>query len=69
MPADTSPAIPTSLERPRAASAPGRAGAGVAVFERRQFERALGASVVPAVAWQKLEELDALLARVNGLYE
>ena len=67
MPADTFP-TPPPPERPRAVASP-RSGAGVAVFERRQFERALGASVVPAVAWQKLEELDALLARVNGLYE
>ena len=39
------------------------------MFERRQFERSLGASVVPAQAWARLEELDALLARVNALYE
>lgn len=69
MPADTFPTPPPPTDRLRAGVAPARAGAGVAVFERRQFERALGASVVPAVAWQKLEELDALLARVNGLYD
>lgn len=50
-----------------AASAPAGQGA-VAVFERRQFERALAANVVPAQDWQKLEQLDELLARVNQLY-
>lgn len=43
--------------------------ASIAVFERRQFDRAIGGSVVPAKAWQRIEELDALLARVNALYE
>ena len=42
---------------------------GVAVFEHRRFSRSLGASVVPALAWARLGELDALLERVNGLYE
>lgn len=41
----------------------------VAVFERRQFERALAATVVPAQDWHKLEQLDEMLARVNALYE
>lgn len=49
------------------ASAPTN-GASAAVFERRQFERALAGHVVPAQAWQRIEELDALLARVNALY-
>jgi flagellar biosynthesis/type III secretory pathway protein FliH len=53
---------------PRAQAAP-RAEGAVAVFERRQFERALGATIVPAVAWHKLEQLDDLLARVNALYD
>lgn len=42
---------------------------GVAVFEQRRFMRSLGASVVPATAWAQLGELDALLERVNALYE
>ena len=50
----------------RPAAAP---SGGVAVFEQRRFSRSLGASVVPALAWAKLGELDALLERVNGLYE
>jgi type III secretion protein L len=54
------------------AAAPARGAArpspGVAVFERRQFERALGATVVPAAAWRGLGELDALIADVNALY-
>ncbi len=75
------PAAPTSAA-PAAAAAAGEApgatpavapardtGGGVAVFERRQFERALGGTVVPTLAWAKLEALDALLARVNGLYD
>lgn len=42
---------------------------GVAVFEQRRFMRSLGASVVPAQAWARLSELDALIERVNALYE
>ena len=62
--------VVSSIPRPRQrAAAPPRAEGAVAVFERRQFERALGATIVPAVAWQKLEDLDALLARVNALYD
>lgn len=63
------PAMPgaAAVASPPAALRDGRGS--VAVFERRQFERALGGSVVPAVAWAKLNELDGLLARVNGLYE
>lgn len=78
-PATPSPSVstvPPARSAPAAAAAPASpAGAtrevrgGVAVFERRQFERALGGSVVPAVAWARLDELDALLARVNGLYD
>ena len=45
-----------------------RSGGGVAVFEQRRFMRSLGASVVPALAWAKLAELDALIERVNQLY-
>ena len=62
--------VVSSIPRPRQRVAtPPRAEGAVAVFERRQFERALGATIVPAVAWQKLEDLDALLARVNALYD
>lgn len=46
----------------------GRPGAAV-VFERKQFERAVSASVVSAQEWQKLAELDRLLERVNQLYD
>jgi len=52
--------------QPTAAS---RNDGAVAVFERRQFERALAATVVPAQDWRKLEQLDEMLARVNALYE
>lgn len=79
MPADTfAPDTMTSANKPVAATAPAprprsaasvRSEGAVAIFERRQFERALGATIVPAVAWQKLGELDALLARVNALYD
>ncbi len=44
-----------------------RAG-GVAVFERRQFERALAGKVIRARDWEQLGQLDALLARANALY-
>ncbi len=57
------PAPPAPMPR-----APARASGGVAVFERRQFERALGATVVPAAAWRSLGELDALIGDVNALY-
>lgn len=40
----------------------------VAVFEQRQFQRALSATIVRAEAWQSLTELDALIDRVNTLY-
>lgn len=64
MPAESAAAKTSST------AAPARSGHGaVAVFERKQFERALAASVVPAQDWQKLEDLDKLLARVNALYE
>lgn len=64
------PAESATAKSPAIASAPARSGHGaVAVFERKQFERALAASVVPAQDWQRLEDLDKLLARVNALYE
>lgn len=40
----------------------------VAVFEPRRFERALAAGVVPAEAWARLSEIDALIERMNALY-
>jgi len=60
--------MPAESAATRSASIPAGKGA-VAVFERKQFERALAASVVPAQDWRRLEELDQLLARVNALYE
>lgn len=47
---------------------PARAAGGVAVFERRQFERALAGKVIRARDWEQLGQLDALLARANALY-
>lgn len=43
-----------------------RAMAGA--FERKQFERAAVGTVIRAQEWQRLPELDSLLARVNSLY-
>lgn len=43
--------------------------ASAAVFEHRQFARALAGNVVPAQAWRRIGELDALLAQVNALYD
>lgn len=54
---------------PAPAASAQRAGAGISVFERKQFERSLGGSVVPAAAWARLEEVDGLLERINALYE
>lgn len=51
-----------------AAPSPSDRTGGVAVFERRQFERALAGNVVRARDWERLGQLDALLARVNALY-
>ncbi|MEZ0472856.1 FliH/SctL family protein [Luteimonas salinilitoris] len=42
--------------------------AGVALFERREFERTVTSRIVPARQWARLHELDALLDRVNTLY-
>ncbi|KLJ00561.1 FliH/SctL family protein [Luteimonas sp. FCS-9] len=53
---------PASPERRRPAGS-------AAVFERRQFQRGVSGSVVRAAEWQSLGELDALLARVNALYD
>lgn len=39
------------------------------VFERKQFERAAVGSVIRAKEWKQMEELDALVQRLNGLYE
>lgn len=47
----------------------GRATGTVAVFERKQFERALAGTVVPAQQWNQVVEIDQTLARVNELYD
>lgn len=47
----------------------GRAAGTVAVFERKQFERALAGTVVPAQQWSQVVEMDQTLARVNALYD
>lgn len=60
-----STASPTTL---RSESTPRPATGAVAVFERREFERVLAADVVQAPHWARLEELDALIERVNALY-
>ena len=53
---------------PAAPPQPARAPGGVAVFERRQFERVLAGKIVRAQDWERLGQLDALLARANALY-
>ena len=60
----TSPARP----RPTPVARPAPPAGGVAVFERRQFERAAAGKVVSARDWAQLGELDALLNRANALY-
>lgn len=40
----------------------------IAVHDQRVFARAVGARVVPAQAWARLEEIDQLLDQVNALY-
>jgi len=74
------PADPLRHEVPSAAGASnvadlaarrdlGRAAGTVAVFERKQFERALAGTVVPAQQWSQVVEMDQTLARVNALYD
>ena len=53
---------------PDTRSPPHESHASLSVFERKQFERALAGSVVKAQAWERVGELDALLARTNALY-
>lgn len=61
-------APPTQLPPRRQAGQAGTRSAGsVTVFERREFERALGARVLPARHVARLEELDRLLEQVNAL--
>lgn len=52
---------------PASSSAQPEPGA-VAVFEPRQFQRAIAGTIVRAEQWQSLAELDVLIARVNALY-
>lgn len=61
---DQTPAAPAQAAR----ALPVRDTPAVAVFERRQFERAVAGSVVRARDWEQLPRLDALLVRANGLY-
>lgn len=49
-------------------SQPRDSQSSLAVFERKQFERALAGSVVKAQAWERVGELDSMLARTNALY-
>lgn len=65
--ADAPPAAAPDV--PDATAVQPRGQAAVAVFERRRFERALAGQVVPADAWHRIGEFDALLARVNALYD
>jgi len=71
MPVESLPANPqASSSRGNAVRLPNAAPrpSAVAVFERRQFDRALAADVVSAREWSRLEEIDTLLARINALY-
>lgn len=52
-----------------ATASPRSPSSAATVFERRQFQRGISSPIVRAAEWQSLEELDTLLARVNGLYE
>lgn len=47
---------------------PQRATGTVVVFERKQFERAVAGTIVPAKQWNAIGELDQALDRVNALY-
>lgn len=47
---------------------PAPGGAVAAAFEHKQFERAAVGDVIRAQQWERLPELDALLAQVNSLY-
>ncbi len=54
---------------PASVPATAPATASAAVFEHRQFARALAGSVVPAQAWRRIGEIDALIEQINGLYD
>ena len=58
------PSAPTVAPSPASARSMG----GVAVFERRQFERVAAGKIIRAREWERLGQLDALLARANALY-
>lgn len=62
------PARPAFQRTAGARAVPARDAATVGVFERRQFERAVAGSVVQAGDWDRLSQLDTLLARANTLY-
>ncbi|MCD9032382.1 hypothetical protein LDO32_11665 [Luteimonas sp. Y-2-2-4F] len=49
-------------------STPSASDAALAVHDAQRFSRALAARVVPAQAWARLQELDALLERVNAIH-
>jgi type III secretion protein L len=59
---------PAAVTHGAAAEAAASRTGAVAVFEPRRFERALAANVVSAQEWSQLEQIDALLARINALY-
>ncbi|MCD9029461.1 hypothetical protein LDO26_14800 [Luteimonas sp. BDR2-5] len=61
--------MPTHAATPPSSPAASRRGGAAMVFERRQFQRAVAGSIVRAQEWQALGEVDALLAKVNALYE
>ncbi len=42
---------------------------GIAIVEPRRFERVLAGNIVPAVTWERMQDVDAVIAQINGVYE
>ncbi|WP_101926139.1 MULTISPECIES: FliH/SctL family protein [Luteimonas] len=61
--------MPSSTPTPSPSPSPAARSGGVSVFERRQFERGVAGTIVRARDWQALGDVDALLARINALYD
>ena len=49
-------------------TAPDPRTASIAIVDQRALDRALGARVVPAQAWARLEEVDQLVEQINALH-
>ncbi|MEO6170887.1 MAG: FliH/SctL family protein [Lysobacter sp.] len=42
---------------------------GIAIVEPRRLERVLAGNIVPATTWERMQDVDAVIAQINGVYE